>query len=128
MKEQKLSPEETGRFTVPPSALAELLGLVAGGEISVSAAKVAFEEMARSGRRAPEIVREKGLARVSDESALAEAIDRVIRDNPAQVAQYRGGKTATFGWFVGQAMKATGGSADPETVRRLLEARLEGGA
>ena len=125
MKEQKLSPEETHRFSVPPAALAELLGLVAAGELSVSAAKVVFEEMARSGRRAPEVVREKGLTRVSDESALAEAIDRVLGDNPAPVAQYRGGKTATLGWFVGQAMKATGGSADPETVRRLLKARLD---
>ena len=125
MKDQKLSLEETERFSVPPSALAELLEFVASGELSVSAAKVVFEEMARSGRRAPEIVREKGLTRVSDESSLSAAVEAVLRDNPAQVAQYRAGKTATFGWFVGQAMKATGGRADPETLRRLLKERLE---
>ncbi len=125
MKEQKLSLEEAGRFSVPPSALAELLGFVGSGDLSVSAAKVVFEEMARSGRRAPEIVKEKGLTRVSDESALSAAIETVLLDNPSQVAQYRAGKTATFGWFVGQAMKATGGRADPETLRRLLKERLE---
>jgi aspartyl-tRNA(Asn)/glutamyl-tRNA(Gln) amidotransferase subunit B len=126
MKEQKLSAEETDRFSVPPSALAELLGFVASGELSVSAAKVVFEEMVRSGRRAPEIVREKGLTRVSDEASLSAAIEAVLRDSPSQVAQYRAGKTATFGWLVGQAMKATGGSADPETLRRLLRERLDG--
>jgi aspartyl-tRNA(Asn)/glutamyl-tRNA(Gln) amidotransferase subunit B len=124
MKEQKLSPEEADRFSVPPSALAELLDFVALGEISNSAAKTVFEEMARSGRRAKEVIRERNLTRVSDESSLVETVDAVLRDNPAQVEQYRSGKTATFGWLVGQAMKATGGRADPETVRRLLETKL----
>jgi len=125
MKDQKLSAEETNRFSVPPSALVELLEFVASGELSVSAAKVVFEEMVRSDRRAPEVVREKGLTRVSDESSLSAAVEAVLRDNPSQVAQYRAGKTAAFGWFVGQAMKVTGGRADPETLRRLLKERLE---
>jgi len=125
MKEQKLSPEETGRFSVSPAQLGELLERVASGAISNSAAKTVFEEMVRTGRPPIEIIREKDLGRVSDESALADAIDAVVRDNPGPVAQYRAGKTATFGWLVGQAMKATGGRADPETVRRLLKAKLE---
>ena len=95
------------------------------GAISHSAAKTVFEEMVRTGRPALEIVRERNLERVSDESSLAGAIDGVLRDNPGPVAQYRSGKAATFGFLVGCAMKATGGRADPETVRRLLRSRLE---
>jgi aspartyl-tRNA(Asn)/glutamyl-tRNA(Gln) amidotransferase subunit B len=125
MKEQKLSPEEAEQFSVSPGQLGELIGLVGSGAISQSTAKTVFEEMVRTGRPAPEIVRERNLERVSDESSLAGAIDGVLRDNPGPVAQYRSGKAATFGFLVGCAMKATGGRADPETVRRLLRSRLE---
>jgi aspartyl-tRNA(Asn)/glutamyl-tRNA(Gln) amidotransferase subunit B len=48
----------------------------------------------------------------------------VIADNPSQTAQYRSGKTATFGWFVGQVMKATGGKANPALVNKLLKEKL----
>jgi aspartyl-tRNA(Asn)/glutamyl-tRNA(Gln) amidotransferase subunit B len=125
MKEQKLSPEEAEQFSVSPAQLGELIGLVGSATISNSAAKTVFEEMVRTGRPAPEIVRERNLGRVSDASALADAIDGVLRDNPGPVAQYRAGKAATFGFLVGCAMKATGGRADPETVRQLLRGRLE---
>jgi aspartyl-tRNA(Asn)/glutamyl-tRNA(Gln) amidotransferase subunit B len=125
MKEQKLSPEEAEQFSVSPGELGELIGFVGSGAISNSAAKTVFEEMVRTGRPAPEIIRERNLGRVSDESSLADAIDGVVRDNPGPVAQYRSGKAATFGFLVGCAMKATGGRADPETVRRLLRSRLE---
>ena len=124
MKEEKISPEEAHRFSVSPPALIELLAFVGSGEISNSAAKTVFEEMVRSGRGALEVIREKNLTRVSDVSTLADAVDAVVRENPAQVTQYRAGKTAMLGWFVGQAMKATGGRADPETIRRLLSERL----
>jgi len=125
MKEQRLSPEEAGQFSVSPAQLGELIGFVGSGAISHSAAKTVFEEMVRTGRPALEIVREKNLERVSDESSLAGAIDGVLRDNPGPVAQYRSGKAATFGFLVGCAMKATGGRADPETVRRLLRSKLD---
>jgi aspartyl-tRNA(Asn)/glutamyl-tRNA(Gln) amidotransferase subunit B len=125
MKEQKLSPEEAGEFSVSPAQLGDLIGFVGSGAISNSAAKTVFEEMVRSGRPALEIIREKNLERLSDESSLAGAIEGVLRDNPGPVAQYRSGKAATFGFLVGCAMKATGGRADPETVRRLLRSKLE---
>ena len=125
LKEEKLSPEEADRFSVPPAALAELLTMVESKEISGSAAKTVLEEMVRSGRRAGEIVREKNLGRLSDEGEISGVIARVLSESEAQVAAYRSGKTATFGWFVGQVMKLTGGRADPEVARRLLKARLE---
>jgi len=108
-----------------PDALAELIGLVDGGTITGPIAKDLFEKMYGSGRRAAEIVQAEGLARIDD----AAAIDRVVRDvlagHEATVAEYRSGKTKTFGFLVGQVMKATAGKADParvnESVRRFLE-------
>ena len=125
MKERGLSPEEAGKFSVVPAALAELLHAVESGEISGSAAKVVFEDMVASGRPAAEVIRSKNLTLVSDASALSPALEAILRDNEKQVALYRSGKTATFGWFVGQAMKATGGRADPAVVTELLRKLLD---
>jgi aspartyl-tRNA(Asn)/glutamyl-tRNA(Gln) amidotransferase subunit B len=125
IKEEKLSPETADRFSVSPAALAELLALVESKEISGTAAKAVLEGMVRGGRPAKEIVREKNLGRLSEGEELSAVVDRIVAESPSQVAAYRSGKTATFGWFVGQVMKATGGRADPEGVRRLLKESLE---
>jgi len=125
MKEGRLSPDEADRFSVRPPALAKLIDLVETGTISTTAGKAVFEEMYRTGARAEEIVRDRNLGRVSDESQLAESVRRILQENPKQVELYRSGKKAAFGWFVGQAMKATGGRADPEALRRVLERLLE---
>jgi aspartyl-tRNA(Asn)/glutamyl-tRNA(Gln) amidotransferase subunit B len=126
MKELKLSPDDADRFPVRPNALADLVGRAARGEISVTAGKLVFEEMVRSGRSPGEIIREKDLARLTDETALASVVAEVVAAGEKQAALYRAGKTATLGWFVGQVMKATGGRADPEAARRLLERALRG--
>ena len=70
-------------------------------------------------------MKEKGLVQISDEGAIREAVASVVGDHPDQVATYRGGKTATFGWFVGQVMKALSGRANPGVVNRLLRDALE---
>jgi aspartyl-tRNA(Asn)/glutamyl-tRNA(Gln) amidotransferase subunit B len=125
LKEDGLSPDEADRFPVRPAALAKLIDLVESGAVSVTAGKAVFEEMHRTGADAATIVRDRNLGRLSDEAALAEAVRRILEENPKQVDLYRAGKKATFGWFVGQAMKATGGRADPEVLRRVLERLLE---
>jgi aspartyl-tRNA(Asn)/glutamyl-tRNA(Gln) amidotransferase subunit B len=125
MKEAGLSAEDAGRFSVTPAALSELLLAVESGEISGSAGKLVLEEMVASGRPAADIIRAKNLRRVSDDESLLPAIEAVIRDNEKQVALYRSGKSATFGWLVGQAMKATQGRADPEALSRLLRKLLD---
>ena len=126
MKEAGLSPEEADRFSVSPASFAELLKIVESGAISGSAGKAGLEEMVRSGAPAGEIVASKNLTRISDEGDLAAAARQVIESSEKQVALYRSGKTATFGWFVGQTMKATGGRADPEAVSRILKTLLDG--
>ena len=66
-----------------------------------------------------------GLAQVSDEAALQAAVDEVVAGSPEQVATYRGGKTATLGWFVGQVVRKTGGKANPQVVMALLRKALD---
>jgi aspartyl-tRNA(Asn)/glutamyl-tRNA(Gln) amidotransferase subunit B len=63
---------------------------------------------------------------VTDTGAIDAAIAKVIADNAAKVAEYRAGKQALFGWFVGQVMKATQGKANPAMVNQALKDRLAG--
>src|ERR1019366_783881 len=72
-----------------------------------------------------DLVKEKGLVQISDEGPIRDAVAKVLADNPAQVATYRGGKAAAFGWFVGQVMKALAGRGNPGVVNRLLRDALE---
>ena len=80
--------------------------------------------MFSTGKTAGELVSEKGLAQITDEGQIAEAARQVIAANPKQVEQYRSGKTATLGWFVGQVMKATRGQANPQMVQGVVEERI----
>jgi aspartyl-tRNA(Asn)/glutamyl-tRNA(Gln) amidotransferase subunit B len=114
-----------GRAPLDPKRLAGLIRLIDGGTISGKMAKDLFEEVWASGKDPADLVRERGLAQVSDEAALAQAVDAVLAGNPGQVASYKAGKTGVLGFFVGQVMKATGGKANPALVNRLLKERLD---
>jgi aspartyl-tRNA(Asn)/glutamyl-tRNA(Gln) amidotransferase subunit B len=105
--------------------LAELIALVDRGTISGSMAKDVFERMVTSGRGAAEIVASEGLSQIDDESQLVALVDEVIARNGDAVAQYRGGRTATFGFLVGQVMKAASGKANPKRVNDLLKRALD---
>ncbi len=109
---------------VSPAAAAELLGLVANGTISGSIAKQVFEMMLDTGDGAAAIVEAKGLKQTSDTGAIEAVIATVLAANADKVAQYRGGKEALFGFFVGQTMKAMGGKANPQVVNDLLKQAL----
>ncbi|HJS32850.1 MAG TPA: Asp-tRNA(Asn)/Glu-tRNA(Gln) amidotransferase GatCAB subunit B, partial [Alphaproteobacteria bacterium] len=109
---------------VTAAALAGLLDLIDDGTISGRIAKDVFALMVETGRDAASIVEEKGLRQVTDAAAIEIAIDRVIADNAAKVDDFRGGKQALFGWFVGQVMKATGGKANPAAVNEILKKKL----
>jgi aspartyl-tRNA(Asn)/glutamyl-tRNA(Gln) amidotransferase subunit B len=121
LNERKISLE---RFPVPPQYLAELVNLVEDGEISASAGKKVFDEMVESGKRPEAIVREKGLAQISDLSQLEEVVERVLRAYPGEVERYRQGKDKLFTFFVGQVMRETSGKANPRIVNQLLKERL----
>jgi aspartyl-tRNA(Asn)/glutamyl-tRNA(Gln) amidotransferase subunit B len=123
LNETRESIEQVG---LPADALAELITLVDRGSITGPIAKEVFEKMYGSGRRAADIVSAEGLARIDDQAAIDEIVAEVLEGHAATVAEYRAGKTKTFGFLVGQVMKATAGKADParvnDSVRRVLGA------
>jgi aspartyl-tRNA(Asn)/glutamyl-tRNA(Gln) amidotransferase subunit B len=104
--------------------LAELLELINKGTLSGKIAKSVLEEMYSTGKDAGTIVKEKGLAQISDEGALLRIIDDVISANPQSVEDYRAGKDKAIGFLVGQIMKATKGQANPGLVNQLLKEKL----
>jgi aspartyl-tRNA(Asn)/glutamyl-tRNA(Gln) amidotransferase subunit B len=109
-----------------PDALLELVSLVEGKTISSSAAQQVFAEMFDSGKSPAEIVREKGLAQVSDTGAIDKFCDEAIAANPNSVADYRGGKVAALNFLKGQVMKLSKGKANPAVVGEILERKLKG--
>jgi aspartyl-tRNA(Asn)/glutamyl-tRNA(Gln) amidotransferase subunit B len=110
---------------VTPAAAAELLSLVADGTISGTIAKQVFEIMLETGEGAGAIVESRGLRQTSDTGAIDAAIDQVLADNADKVAQYKAGKEALFGFFVGQTMKAMAGKANPKLVNERLRSKLD---
>jgi aspartyl-tRNA(Asn)/glutamyl-tRNA(Gln) amidotransferase subunit B len=109
---------------VSPAQAAELLGLVADGTISGTISKQVFEIMLETGDAPGRIVEEKGLKQTSDTGAIEAVIDKILADNDDKVQQYKGGKEALFGFFVGQTMKAMQGKANPQVVNELLKKAL----
>jgi aspartyl-tRNA(Asn)/glutamyl-tRNA(Gln) amidotransferase subunit B len=109
---------------VSPAQAAELLALVADGTISGTIAKQVFEKMLESGDGAAAIVERDGLKQTSDTGAIEAIVAKVLADNADKVAQYKAGKEALFGFFVGQTMKAMQGKANPQVVNELLKEAL----
>jgi len=112
------------RSPVSPEDLAGLLKLIDKGVISGKIAKSVFDEMAASGRPAGAIVEDKGLVQISDSQALESVVAQIIADHPQEVAAYRKGRTKLLGFFVGQAMKATRGKANPKLINEILKEKL----
>jgi len=110
---------------VSPAQAAELLKLVGDGTISGSLAKQVFEIMLETGEGAAAVVESRGLKQTSDTGAIDAEIDKVLAANADKVAEYKGGKVALFGFFVGQVMKAMAGKANPGVVNERLRAKLD---
>jgi aspartyl-tRNA(Asn)/glutamyl-tRNA(Gln) amidotransferase subunit B len=109
---------------VSPTQAAELLALVDDGTLSGSLAKQVFEKMLETGDAAGVIVERDGLKQTSDTGAIESVVDEVLAANADKVEQYRAGKEALFGFFVGQTMKAMGGKANPKMVNEVIRAKL----
>ena len=108
---------------VSAAALGKLIDLIADGTISGRIAKDVFAVMLEEGGDPERIVEDKGLKQVSDTGAIEKAVDEIIAANPKQVEQVKE-KPKTFGWFVGQVMKNTGGKANPALVNKILKEKL----
>ncbi len=109
---------------VSPAQAAGLLRLVADGTISGTIAKQVFEIMLETGEEAAKIVEEKGLKQTNDTGAIEVVIADILAANADKVDQYKAGKEALFGFFVGQTMKAMQGKANPQIVNELLKQAL----
>jgi len=110
---------------VAAAELGALVRLIDEGQISGKQGKEVLVEMFASGKSAAAIVAEKGLVQVSDTGEIDRVIDEIMAANPDQLAQYRAGKEALFGFFVGQAMKASKGKANPKIVNERLKEKLK---
>jgi len=106
--------------------LADMIKLIEAGTISGKMAKDIITDMYKTGKPPQKIIEEKGLVQITDEGELAKTITAIIEANPAQLADYRGGKGKLFGFFVGQVMKATQGKANPQLVNDMLKKMLAG--
>jgi aspartyl-tRNA(Asn)/glutamyl-tRNA(Gln) amidotransferase subunit B len=117
---------EIGAVKIAPAQIPDLIALVNAGTISNTIAKAVFEEMYKTGKNAPAIVAEKGLAQISDRAALEAIVEKVLAENPKQVAEYRSGKEPIAKFLVGQVMKATQGQAHPGLANELVTQKLKG--
>jgi aspartyl-tRNA(Asn)/glutamyl-tRNA(Gln) amidotransferase subunit B len=122
----KVDMKDLSESRVSPKKLAGLILRVDAGRISGKMAKAVFEEMYQTARHPDAIIQEKGLVQISDPSEIERVIDQVIAENAKTVEQYRAGKTGSFGFFVGQVMKQTGGRANPQAVNEILRKKLVG--
>ncbi len=111
---------------VTSQALADLLKRIQDSTISGKIAKEVFDAMWNGEGSADEIIASKGLKQITDSSAIEKLIEDIIAANPKQTAEYRAGKDKLFGFFVGQAMKASKGKANPEQLNAILKQKLEG--
>ena len=109
---------------VRPGHIAELVGLIVGGDISRSQARTVFESMYETGDGPAAIVEAKGLSQISGEDALSPIIRQVIADNPDAVNDYRSGKEAALKYLVGQVMRHSRGQANPAQASELLVSAL----
>jgi aspartyl-tRNA(Asn)/glutamyl-tRNA(Gln) amidotransferase subunit B len=109
---------------VTPLQFSGLLTRIIDETISGKIAKEVFEAMWSEGKSADAIIEAKGLKQITDSGFIEGVIDAVIAANPKQLADYRAGKDKLFGFFVGQAMKATQGKANPAQLNDLLKKKL----
>ena len=115
---------EISQSPISAKNLAKLVNLIKNGTISGKIAKTIFELMMDGDKDPQIIVEEKGLKQESDPKALEALIDKIIDDNREKAIEYKNGKEKLFGFFVGQAMKVSGGKANPQLINEILKKKL----
>ena len=115
---------DISRCPIEPGGLAALIGCIVDGTLSGTMARKVFGAMWRREGDPTSIIERQGLSQVSDPETIDALVDQVLASHPAQVDQYRAGKTKLLGFFVGRVMKTTGGQANPEMVNLALRRKL----
>ncbi|MCB0352353.1 MAG: Asp-tRNA(Asn)/Glu-tRNA(Gln) amidotransferase subunit GatB [Bdellovibrionales bacterium] len=117
--------EQFSELRFSPLQLGQLIALIDQDVISGKIAKTVFEELYASGGSPNEIIERRGLKQITDDSAIREMVKEALRSNPEQVAQFREGNAKLLGFFVGQVMKLSKGSANPKLVNDILLEELK---
>ncbi|MCX4275118.1 MAG: hypothetical protein OSJ27_04960 [Candidatus Gastranaerophilales bacterium] len=101
------------------------MNLLEKGTISNNIAKTLVTDILKTGEDAEKLVEKRGLSVISNEDEILPIVQKVVANNPEQVAAYKGGRDKLFGFFVGQIMKETKGRANPQLLNELLKKELE---
>ena len=121
LKANKLSFSD---LKLSPETLAEMIGMISNNTISGKIAKEILPELIQKNISPKKLVKEKGLAMISDSSSILPIVNELITEYPNEVQEFRKGKTKLLGFFVGQLMKRTKGKADPKLANKLLAEKL----
>ena len=114
-----------GDLQISPEVLAELINMIESGEIQRASAKKAFVLALERGSTPKEIALREGLLSNNNEEEIEAAVKNTIAENGKAVTQYKNGEEKVFGFLLGKSMKALGGKANPETVRKILLKNLK---
>ena len=121
LKRKNISLEES---KIDPEKISSLLDLIISNKISNRQAKEIFDEYLESDINADTFIEKKGLVQISNESEIEEFVEKVLKENPKMLEQYKSGKDKLFGFFVGQVMKLSNGKANPKMVNETLKRKL----
>lgn len=121
IKDQKI---DVSDCKVTPEKLAEIVKMLEEDKINGHAAKEVFAIVAETGKNPAEVVKEKGLEQVGSTEEIEAIVQKIIAENPKVVEDYKSGKDKLFGFFVGQAMKATKGKGNPKVIQEMLKKHL----
>ena len=112
------------KFLIDAENFSEFIGLIYDGKISSKIAKMVLEEMFKTGGDPSNIIKEKGLSQINDESEIEKVTEKVISQNPKVIEDYRKGKENAFQFLIGKVMAETRGKANPQTVGEILRKKL----
>lgn len=122
LKEMDLEPKD---LPIAPERLVEVLKLIDDKVVSTTVGKQVFEEAFRTGKTAAEIVEEKGLKQINDDSAIRQIVAEVIAENPKPASDFKAGNPKALTAYVGRVMKATKGKANPQLVNQLVREEVD---
>lgn len=115
---------EINELNLTPTRLSDLLKLVKADEISASAGKKVLDAIEEQDKDASVLVEELGLKQISDSSELEGVMKKIFEDNPDEVGRLADGDKKLISFFVGQAMRATKGKANPKEINKIISKLL----
>jgi len=121
LKKKNISLEES---KIDPKKISSLIDLIISNKISNRQAKEIFDEYLETDINADTFIEKKGLVQISNESEIEDLVEKVLKENPKMLEQYKSGKDKLFGFFVGQVMKLSNGKANPKMVNETLKRKL----